>query len=420
MKSKQNAVISVFLIMGMMLSGCGKKEQESAEARTIEVQTIAQTEAADAITVSGNVIPTETVKLSFKLAGVIAEVAPKEGEMVEKGQMIAKLDTSDYAIANKAAESQTSAAKAQLSAAQAEYDAAAVQVSSVLPSKQAQAKAQLDLTQATYDRVKTLYEAEAASASQMDEITAKLEADKQTYQQAIDAASAAKAQLAAAAKKVDAYAAQVNTAQAQTEKSTNDLSDTTIKSPMNGVILTQIMNAGEVTSAGYPIVAIGNIDDVYIEIGVTDTRIQEVKKGMKATVGIYGQPEKFTGTIEEIGSLADSKTRTFPVKIRVSNPEKKLRPGMIAEVNLSLGQGEAVLIPLDCVVQKASGSIVFVYQEESGKAISFPVETGKIYGNQIQVLDGLQAGDKVVTKGQFLLHDGDLVAVNGTESEELS
>lgn len=400
----------------VLTAGCAAQPTQAETTRTIAVQPIAADEAADVLTVSGNVTPTDTAKLSFKLAGVIDSVLPKEGDIVAAGEVVARLKTDDYTLASLAADAQTSAAEAQRAAAQAEYDAAARKVNTELPSKIAQAEAQLELTQATYERIKAVYEAGGASASQLDEVTTKLTADRETYQQALDAVDTAEAELAAARRKVDAYAAQAAAYSAQDQKAANDLADTTLTSPMNGVVLSQLMNAGEVTSAGYPVLAVGSIDDVYVEIGVADTQISRIQKGQEATVSVYGVSDALTGTVEEIGALADSTTRTFPVRLRVANPEKALRPGMVAQVSLPLSSASAVLVPIDSVIQKASGSIVFVYDAESGTVAARAVTTGNLTGDRIQVTEGLRAGDALVVQGQYVLHDGDAVALMDEEA----
>ncbi|MGN1008045.1 MAG: efflux RND transporter periplasmic adaptor subunit [Butyricicoccus sp.] len=400
----------------VLTAGCAAQPTQTETTRTIAVQTIAADEAADVLTVSGNVTPTDTVKLSFKLSGVIDSVLPKEGDMVAAGEVVARLKTDDYTLARLAADAQTSAAEAQRAAAQAEYDAAVRKVNTELPSKIAQAKAQLELTQATYERVKAVYEAGGASASQLDEITTKLTADRETYQQALDAVDTAEAELAAARRKVDAYAAQAAAYSAQDQKAANDLADTTLTSPLDGVVLSQIMNVGEVTSAGYPVLAVGSIDDIYVEIGVSDTQISRIQKGQEATISVYGVSDALIGTVEEISALADSTTRTFPVRLRVANPEKILRPGMIAQVSLPLSSASAVLVPIDSVIQKTSGSVVFVYDAQSGTVAARTVTTGNITGDRIQVTAGLRAGDALVVQGQYVLHDGDAAVILDEEA----
>ncbi|MDF2885750.1 MAG: mdtA [Lacrimispora sp.] len=389
---------TVPVLCALLLTGCsGDKGQEKKEVRSVSVATVSEAAYTDTLNLSGNVTPVETANLSFKLAGKLKDVYVREGDSVEMGQKVAELTIEDYSL-------QVRAAQAQFRAAEAQYATAKMQVDTDAPSKINQAKAQLVLTQKTYNRVKALYEAQAVSQSDLDEISAKLAADSETYQQALEGKNMAIAQMEAAG-------AQKDQAAAAADKAARDLTDTALNSPMSGVILKKLMNGGETAAAGYPVVVIGRTDEVYIEIGVPDEQINEIKQGQKADVSVYGIEKAFEGSVAEIGALADSNTRTFTVKIRVKNSSGMLKPGMIANVLLHTGSQQAVLIPLDSVLQRADGSVVYVYDSSSGSVKRKIVTTGEIRGNSIEILTGLKFGEQIVTEGQFLLYDGDAVAL---------
>lgn len=426
-------LILVLATCSLLFTGCSSEVEENKTVeRNVKIQTINEEGVLNTLSLSGNVTPVETVKLSFKLAGVINEVIPEEGSVVKSGELIANLKTDDYALQKKAAEADkysaqagVSAAESQYEAAMAEYESAKYQVETEIPSKITQAKAQLDLTQATYDRVKTLYENGISTKSQFDEISAKLTADTETYQQALDAKDIAESKLEASLKKVEAYGAQISAssavvekAQAAVDKSVNDLSDTAIYSPMNGVVLKKLYSSGETVAAGYPVVAIGNINSVYVEVGVSDKYINSIKQGQNANIYVYGTNKEYTGTVEEIGSLADSTTRTFNVKIRVDNQNGEIRPGMVAKANLNISGESVCLVPVSSVIQLSSGSVIFTYDESTNTVTKKPVVTGDIIGDNIQIIEGISTGDTIVTEGQFLLKDGDAVTVQ-TENTEI-
>lgn len=395
-KLRKSIWVAVPVLCVLLLTCCnGEKEQVKKEMRSISVATVSEAAYTDTLNLSGNVVPIETANLSFKLDGKLKEVYVREGDQVEMGQKVAELAMDDYSM-------QVRAAQAQVRAADAQYSAAKIQADSDAPSKVAQAKAQLELTQKTYDRVKSLYEAQVVSKSDLDEISAKLSADSETYHQALEGKDLAAAQLEAAA-------AQKDQSTVAADKAAKDLTDTALHSPMSGVILKKLMNGGETAAAGYPVVVVGRTDEVYIEVGITDERINEIRQGQSAEVSVYGIKTAFEGSVSEIGVLADSNTRTFTVKIKVKNPDGLLRPGMIASVMIHTGSQKAVLVPLDSVLQRADGSVVFVYNSGAKTVTRKAVTTGEIYGNSIEILSGLEFGEQIVTEGQFLLYDGDAV-----------
>ncbi len=433
--------VITYILLAAFLTGCSttNAEQSSrAELRTVATQTVEANGYGNVLTVSGNIVPTQTVKASFKIPGVLYDVAVSEGESVFAGQTIATLDKVDYNIQVKgaqaqrgAAQAQTSAAVAQREAATAQKDAAAIdietaqlQLDTEIPTKIEQAKAQYDLTKTSYDRVKTLYEQGIASKSQFDEISAKLTVDQNTYQQALDAKSiaeskiksaqsqlhAAEAQISMTNAQVSASNAQIAASEAQLDAAKNNLDDTVLTSPINGVVLQKISEKGETISAGYPIVAIGDISSVYAEIGVTDEAVNQITKGQQAEIYIYGLNETVTGVVDEINSLADTTTRTFPVKIRIDNADGKLKPGMVCRAEIPMDNIKSIFVPIDSIIHFAEGSAVFVLNENNTVSKK-TVTTGEITGDKIQIYSGLQSGDVIVTKGQFTLHDGDTVQI---------
>ncbi|AKL95339.1 efflux transporter, RND family, MFP subunit [Clostridium aceticum] len=377
-------VTSILLICFLLLMGCTSKQEEIVESkgvRQVYTKTISASGYANKLTLSGNIVPTEVVRPSFKISGVVSHVLVNEGDFVKKGQAIAQMDQSDYAIKVRAAE--------------AELNAARLQIETEIPAKINQAKTQYELTKLTYDRVQTLYEEGAAPRSQLDEISAKLVLDESTYNQAMDAKIIAETKL--------------QMAEAALDLANANISDTTIYSPIDGVILQKVMTSGETTSAGYPVVVIGQINKVWAEIGVPDEYINTLKAGQKANVYVYGIDQSIQGTIDEIAFLADTKTRTFPVKILINNSDKALKPGMITKVDIQLSNGEKTLIPLSSVMHLSAGSSVYVYSDETGTVSLRIIETGEIIKDKIEVLEGLAADEKIVVEGQFLLREGEQV-----------
>ena len=383
-------IVGILLACIFVLSGCTDKKQEVFKeqesdkemTRHVLVKEIGTSEYLEELSLSGNIIPVQTVKTAFKIPGVISEVLVNEGDRVEKGQVIAKLKQQDYAI--------------KVKATSAELAAAELQIETEIPAKINQAKAQYDLTKASYERAQALFEQEAVSKAQLDEISAKLIVDENTYQQAQDAKGIAETKL--------------QMAEASLEAARTTIDDTVIYSPISGVVLQKTMQEGEVTAAGYPIAVIGQLDEVWVQIGVSDEYINSLYKGQTAEVYVYGTQEIQKAVIDEIGSLADAKTRTFPVKLLVDNKEGKLKLGMVTKVRLPMNQSQKVAIPLGSVIQLSDGPAVYVYSDKTQTVSKKRIETGEILKDQIEVLDGLESGDKLVVEGQFVIKDGDKVA----------
>lgn len=375
-------IFIIFLISCVFLTGCGSEEEVILKTeRKVTTQLIGTSNHSNSISLSGNITPTETVKLSFEIPGTITDINVNEGDYVQAGQVISTLDTKDYNL--------------KVKAAQAQYDAAKKQIDNEIPAKIAQAQSALDLTKTTYDRLKALYDVGGISQSQLDEITTKLNVDTETLNTAISAKDVAETSL--------------QQAKAALDLANSNIKSTTLTSPISGVILKKLNEAGENTAAGYPVVAIGNVDKVYIEVGVPDDSIDKIQKGMNVTAKVYGLDKDVTGTVEEIGQLSDTATRTFPVKILVDNTDKKLKAGMTCKADISLESNERIFVPLSSVIHLSSGEVVFVYNDKDKTVAQKKIKTGEIVNDKIEVTEGLNNGEILVTDGQFVLHDGDKV-----------
>lgn len=375
-------IFIIFLISCVFLTGCGSEEEVILKTeRKVTTQLIGTSNHSNSISLSGNITPTETVKLSFEIPGTITDINVNEGDYVQAGQVISTLDTKDYNL--------------KVKAAQAQYDAAKKQIDDEIPAKIAQAQSALDLTKTTYDRLKALYDVGGISQSQLDEITTKLNVDTETLNTAISAKDVAETSL--------------QQAKAALDLANSNIKSTTLTSPISGVILKKLNEAGENTAAGYPVVAIGNVDKVYIEVGVPDDSIDKIQKGMNVTAKVYGLDKDVTGTVEEIGQLSDTATRTFPVKILVDNTDKKLKAGMTCKADISLESNERIFVPLSSVIHLSSGEVVFVYNDKDKTVAQKKIKTGEIVNDKIEVTEGLNNGEILVTDGQFVLHDGDKV-----------
>ena len=382
---KRRLIIGILgLVMIFLLSSCSTDEVVQTEYRNVKTLLIENNDIGALEGLSGNITPMETVKISFKIDGVIDRIFVKEGQPIKKGELIAKLKDSDYELA--------------LNAAKAQYDAAKMQISKDIPNVLEQAKAQLELTQITYERMKALYEHDAVAKAQFDEISAKLIVDKSTYKQAQDAYEIATAQL--------------GQAKAAYDMAIKNLEATSIYSPMDGILLKKLSAEGEVQGAGYPVVAVGSVEYMWAEFGVTDEQINAFKIGEEMQVYVYGADIKVKGIVNEIGALADEKTRLFTVKLKLENKEGLLKSGMIAKSELKGKKSDKIYIPFLSVVHLSSGEMVYLYDETSHKVRACPVTTGTLIDDRIEILEGLSVGDMLVTEGQYQISDGEEVIIN--------
>jgi RND family efflux transporter MFP subunit len=380
--TRKTTVLFLALI-ALSLCGCKRQAEKKAQIKPVIVKTVTSGNYTNAIFSSGNIKPAHLVKIAFKIPGTISYLSVAEGDDVKKGQLLAELDAHQYQLNALAAESG--------------YTSSKLKVHSEVPSAINQAKSQLDLVTNRYNRYKSLYENGVLPRDKFEAAETELKVIQNKYQEALDAQSVS-------AKKLDQ-------AKAMSDLAHSNLDDSRIYAPLNGVVVKKLAESGELAATGYPILVLGELSKIEVEIGVADEYINQLRLGQRANAYVYGLEREFSGVITEIGAMADEKTRVFPVKLTVNNPDKQLKPGMIAKVTIPLDSTCVILIPVDSVINMPDGSSVFVYLPKSGTVVARKVVTGDLINDKIEILQGLHPGEQIVVDGHFKLKNHDRVRV---------
>lgn len=243
------------------------------------------------------------------------------------------------------------------------------------------AQAQLTLAQNNLERYRALYEQGAVSRAQLDQ-----------YQNSYEVALAA-----------------VRQTSAQYAQGANQLSYSTLVADSAGVIAAVNAETGQVVSAGQPVITLVSGGERDIEISVPESRIEEIRSGRQVRVSFWALPGIIAeGKVREISPVADKVSRTYKVRVSLVNPPHGVNLGMTASVSVlgTAGHG-TVYIPLTALYQTGDTPNVWVIQE--GAAILRPVKVGSFGEGRIQVLEGLQEGDVIVTAGVQKLREGQKV-----------
>lgn len=179
-----------------------------------------------------------------------------------------------------------------------------------------------------------------------------------------------------------------------------------VKSPVEGAVLTIDAAVGKSVEPGDALFHVGNLDEVWLLADVYERDLAAVKAGsaMSFTVDAYGA-EMFTGTVDHVGDWLDADSRTAEVRVIVPNADHRLKPNMFAKARLSLADGpvaDGLALPADAV-QTVEGKPSAFVEVERGKYAVRPVKVEPLADGRVQVLAGLAAGDRVVIDGAFTL-----------------
>ena len=194
----------------------------------------------------------------------------------------------------------------------------------------------------------------------------------------------------------------------------NLIENTTLRSPIDGVITARNYDAGDMYSMSAPIFTVEQIKPVKLHVGISESDYSKIKKGDQVTVKADAFPDlTFDGKIERIYPTIDPATRTFTVEVVVPNNYSTLRPGMFARVTVDFGSNFNVVIPDVAVVKQQGSGERFVYVLNADGTVTYQeIVLGRRMGTEYEVLEGLSDGAKIVAGGMIRLKDGIKVTVN--------
>ena len=209
----------------------------------------------------------------------------------------------------------------------------------------------------------------------------------------------------------DAIQMQYNVLKTQVE---NLIENTTLRSPINGVVTARNYDVGDMYAMSMPIFTVEQIVPVKLLVGISESDYSKVKKGDSVSITADAIPGKtFYGKVNRIYPTVDPATRTFTVEVKVDNAYKTLRPGMFVRATINFGVNNNVVIPDVAVVKQQGSGERFVYVLNEDNTVTYQkVVLGRRMGAEYEVLEGISNGAKVVTGGQIRLKDGIKVTVN--------
>jgi len=195
----------------------------------------------------------------------------------------------------------------------------------------------------------------------------------------------------------------------------------TIRAPFSGVLGIRRVNLGQYLSAGTPLVTLQSLNPIYVNFGVPQQSMRQVRPGREVRVSADDLgTATYTGRITAIDSVVDEATRNVQAQATLANPDGKLRPGMFVQTEITLGAATPLIsLPASAISYAPYGDSVFVVGElKDPKGRTYRgvrqqfVKLGAARGDQISIVSGLKAGDEVVSSGVFKLRNGAAVLVN--------
>jgi Cu(I)/Ag(I) efflux system membrane fusion protein len=194
----------------------------------------------------------------------------------------------------------------------------------------------------------------------------------------------------------------------------------TLRSPLTGTVLVKNAFAGQYATAEKELYVLADLSTVWVQAKAYEYELPHVELRQPASVTMPALPEKkFTGKVVFLQPTVDPKTRTVQVRVELPNQEGLLRPGMFAHVTIEHSMGTGLLVPASAVIRTGERDVAYLVKSEGRfipvevKISPFRFEAAKGIGGRFQVLEGLKAGDRVVTSANFLIDSESRLRVGG-------
>ena len=355
--SKYSLIVAAALtVVGLM--GCSEsKPPAQASAEKVHGVALLQVQKAtvpDAVEATGTVRAALSAQLASQVMGTITRVNVHEGDHVRRGEVLVSIDEAQQQAAYTSAEAGLQASQESIAAADADYA----------------------LAEATMKRYQTLYDKKSLSPQEYDEV---------------------KTRLAAAQARRDAAHVGRTQAEAGVSQASTAMGFTKVRAPFDGVVTSKLVEPGAMAAPGVPLLVVEDPSRFRLEAQVDESKIGAVKLGETVPVVIDALGDQaIEGKVTQIVPAADPASRTFTVKIDLPvNPQ--VRSGLFGRARFPRGQREAIEVPKTAVLSRGQLQAVYVVGSDQLASLRF-VTLGAASGDQIEVLSGLQNGDRIVAQ----------------------
>ncbi|MDA8123819.1 MAG: efflux RND transporter periplasmic adaptor subunit [Deltaproteobacteria bacterium] len=370
-KERGKGLAFFLAIAVLLLSGCGGEKAAPDATRTKEplisgvvIETLAPVRVAESFEATGTVKAVHTSIVAARVMGTVTSLAVKEGDLVEKGQLLLTIDDRDAVQREKAAEAgYAEALKARETAGQSRT-----------------------LSELTASRYRKMYDEKAISRQEMDQF---------------------ETQSRVAALEQERVQETVHRAAAALSEARIYRGFTQVVSPLRGRVTEKRTEVGSMAVPGVPLLTVESAADFQAEIAVDESLSGRLKVGTPVPVLIEALDLRTTGRIAEILPTVDPQSRSFTAKVVLNGPG--LRSGLYAKALLPKGEKEALLVPRTAIVEK--GQLTGLYAADGQGVVSYRlVRIGRTYDGRLEILSGLRAGDRIIVGGVEKAVDGGILA----------
>lgn len=349
---KTSLFSTLLVAVAFGLSGCSEeKAATKAEiVRPVKVLEVAANKTERTLDYSGAVRARSEIAMGFRVSGKITERLVDIGDRIAPGEIVARIDATDYVLSVRSAEASLAAAERQVETA--------------------------DLA---LKRARQLFARNVTSKSQLEQA-------ELSYNQAVSSRDAAASTL---------------------DQARNQVAYGELRADRSGIVTAVNAEAGQVVSTGAPVVTVAVDGEKEVQVAVPETDIFAFKAGKTVDVSVWSNAGlNLTGKVREVAGSADPRSRTFAVRVSLPNDDRVLL-GMTAAVSASAENGPSLVsVPLSALAKEGEGMQVWTVDRQNETVHARPVKVADFSDKDARIAEGLKPGDLVVVAGtQFMRED---------------
>jgi RND family efflux transporter MFP subunit len=354
--------------------------QNTTPARQVRVVAAAESEAARTVSASGTLAADDQIVLGTKVIGRLGEINVDLGSRVKKGQIIARVDPSDYRLRVEQADAALQQARVRLGLPPSgNSDKVDIEQTATVR----QAAAVLKEAKLTHQRMVELWDRKLIARAELDAAVSQLAVAEGRYQDALEEVRNRQAILVQR--------------RSELEIARQQLSDTAIVSPIDGAVSERQAAVGQYLPAGAPVATLVRTHPLRLRLAVPEREARFVRAGQTVDLTVEGDPGKYQGRVARLSPAIAESNRTLMIEAEVPNDQGALRPGSFAKANIIVESSQRIVtVPQDAIVNFAG--IEKVLSVAKNVAVEKRVRTGRHIADRVEIVEGIAAGDEVIVK----------------------
>jgi RND family efflux transporter MFP subunit len=375
----------LLFLLSVSAAACGgassaapRGEATANDPPAVSVVRVERTALDRAVTVTGTLAAEEQVMLSLKVTGRLEEMLVDLGSPVRRGQVIARISPTDFELRMRQAEAALQQARARLGLdPMGEGDSVDIERTAVVR----QAKAALEEATRQRDRFATFVQRGISARADLESAESQLQIAEGRYQDALEEVRNRQAVLAQRRSELALVRQQ--------------LEDTTLRSPIDGVVRERLAFAGEFRAAGTPVVTVVRQHPLRLQLAVPERSASDLRVGQTVRVTVEGDEQPYEGRVARLSPAITEGNRTLAIEAEVPNPDGRLRPGMFARADIVTDETSSIVVPQSALVVFAGVEKLLVVKD--GTVREQRVRSGRRIGDGVEILEGVATGDLVIT-----------------------